>query len=1137
MVERSPIFGKDSTQIGYVEGGEAFDLSGRKRCNYSKETGNLFDDSRRTVGHVSLAGKFVGVFSIADKLFPKFDIAQIELCGIGRTPSQPESEASEVAASADLAAPPSAPDSTEAIQVKDKNEQRVADVERRDISATRGHPISEARQVVALAEEAPSPHDSSEAVQAKDENEQRAADAERRDISRTRGQPLTEARQVAAAAELAEAPSAADPTEAIQIKDKNEQRVADRDSGGTRSQPLSEARQVAAPAELAEAPTTPGPTEAVQAKNENEQRAADAERRDISRTRGQPLTEARQVAAAAELAEAPSAADPTEAIQVKDKNEQRVADVECRDISGTPSQPLTDVALPTELAEAPSAPEPIEAIQLKDENEQRGTDAERRGISGMRSQQLSEASQLATLTEAAEQPRGPDPTEVIQLKDEKGRRAADAERRGIGGTPSQSISEARQVAAPAELAETSTTLDSTEATQAKDENEQRAADAERRDISRTPSQQLSEARQVTPLIEPAERPTAHDAIEAIQIKDENEQHAADRDSSGTRSQLLSEASQAATPAELAEAPTTPDPTEAIQAKDGNEQRAEDAEHRDISRTPSQLLFEARQVTALIDSAEQLTAHDPGEAIQAKDENEQRAADAERRDSSGTPTQLSEASQVAAPAELAEAPTTPSKGIYVQDENGHRSIEAERRGIGGTPSQAISEPSEATTLIGPPEEPSTAGLTEALHSNDAEKARVANVLKSLERSADVKRRRNGGISGQPLSRPSKVSTLTGSPLESSAPNWTETFKRKDTAKDRLVRFVKALKGAANAKRRGSSETLDQPVYGPTKVTMRTISSQESSTPDPSEAFHSKDADKHRLVEILKALGRSADANRRRIDGTPRQSSSTPTKVRTTPTESPAKPSAPDLAEGFHSNDADKDRVVNALKALMKRSRGLIADAPRLQQAEETDLAMTLSVILDPVSPDKPRVQELESRERELKPHLGAAFSAPIDNRLYQGNFATGQQTRPHNAFGTNQQSAPAALADPGAEYPSRASVDTSAAPAAQQLHDASPHTLTPADDNALENARAGRHHRREGGMQPAVEAFMRRLAEFIGTQNNQTATLSSDDAAELKLGASAEASKDADPVPFPGAPDPEVEFERLRATFGTSGRCP
>ena len=121
------------------------------------------------------------------------------------------------------------------------------------------------------------------------------------------------------------------------------------------------------------------------------------------------------------------------------------------------------------------------------------------------------------------------------------------------------------------------------------------------------------------------------------------------------------------------------------------------------------------MTALAELAEAPSAHDPTQAIQIKDENEQRAADAERRDSSGTPSQpLSEASQVAAPAELAEAPTAPgpTEGIQLKDENEQPFIEAERRDIGGTPSQAISEPSEATTLIGPPEEPSTAGLTEA-----------------------------------------------------------------------------------------------------------------------------------------------------------------------------------------------------------------------------------------------------------------------------------------------------------------------------------------------------------------------------------------------------------------------------------------
>ena len=291
----------------------------------ARQTGNLFDDNRKTVGHVSLAGKFVGVFSIADTLFPKFDIAQIELRGIGRTPSQPEFEASEVAASADLAAAPSAPDSTEAIQFKDEDKQPATDAERRDISGTRDHPISEARQVVALAEEAPSPHDSTEAIQAKDENEQRAADAERRDISRTPSQQLSEARQVTALIESAEQPTAHDPIEAIQIKDENEQHAADRDSGGTRSQPLSEASQVAAPAELAEAPTTPGPTEAIQAKDENEQRAADAERRDISRTTSQQLSEARRVTALIESAEQLTAHDPTEAIQINGENEQHAA--------------------------------------------------------------------------------------------------------------------------------------------------------------------------------------------------------------------------------------------------------------------------------------------------------------------------------------------------------------------------------------------------------------------------------------------------------------------------------------------------------------------------------------------------------------------------------------------------------------------------------------------------------------------------------------------------------------------------------------------------------------------------------------------------------------------------------------------
>ena len=74
MAERSPIFSpkEDGHQIGYVEGDGAFDLSGKQRCNYSENTGNLRDSkSGKIVGHVSLEGKFVGLSSASDELFLK----------------------------------------------------------------------------------------------------------------------------------------------------------------------------------------------------------------------------------------------------------------------------------------------------------------------------------------------------------------------------------------------------------------------------------------------------------------------------------------------------------------------------------------------------------------------------------------------------------------------------------------------------------------------------------------------------------------------------------------------------------------------------------------------------------------------------------------------------------------------------------------------------------------------------------------------------------------------------------------------------------------------------------------------------------------------------------------------------------
>jgi hypothetical protein len=48
----------DRQRIGHIEGNEAFDLSGEKRCNYNPATGNLCDpNSGKIIGHVTLQRK------------------------------------------------------------------------------------------------------------------------------------------------------------------------------------------------------------------------------------------------------------------------------------------------------------------------------------------------------------------------------------------------------------------------------------------------------------------------------------------------------------------------------------------------------------------------------------------------------------------------------------------------------------------------------------------------------------------------------------------------------------------------------------------------------------------------------------------------------------------------------------------------------------------------------------------------------------------------------------------------------------------------------------------------------------------------------------------------------------------------
>ena len=76
MAGRSPIFSakQNRYQIGYIEGGKAFDLFGRKRCNYCARSGNLRDpDSGTIVGYVSLQGKLIGASWVIDQLFPNSD--------------------------------------------------------------------------------------------------------------------------------------------------------------------------------------------------------------------------------------------------------------------------------------------------------------------------------------------------------------------------------------------------------------------------------------------------------------------------------------------------------------------------------------------------------------------------------------------------------------------------------------------------------------------------------------------------------------------------------------------------------------------------------------------------------------------------------------------------------------------------------------------------------------------------------------------------------------------------------------------------------------------------------------------------------------------------------------------------------
>jgi|ERR1700722_17762040 hypothetical protein len=77
MADRTPIFNKGGNQIGYIENGGAFDLSGKRCCNYNAETGNLSDPTTKAiVGYVSIGNNFVVPSRIASELFEQLGYSE-----------------------------------------------------------------------------------------------------------------------------------------------------------------------------------------------------------------------------------------------------------------------------------------------------------------------------------------------------------------------------------------------------------------------------------------------------------------------------------------------------------------------------------------------------------------------------------------------------------------------------------------------------------------------------------------------------------------------------------------------------------------------------------------------------------------------------------------------------------------------------------------------------------------------------------------------------------------------------------------------------------------------------------------------------------------------------------------------------
>ena len=164
--------------------------------------------------------------------------------------------------------------------------------------------------------------------------------------------------------------------------------------------------------------------------------------------------------------------------------------------------------------------------------------------------------------------------------------------------------------------------------------------------------------------------------------------------------------------------------------------------------------------------------------------------------------------------------------------------------------------------------------------------------------------------------------------------------------------------------------------------------------------------------------------------------------------------------------------------------LIAQAPPSHDTVKTDL----SVASTPMLSEQASVQEHPSNATDITALASSsqqdkvvAIAFPPFTSSYLGDFSSEQSRRPQDFSDPEKRFAP------GEDHASHGWGET--APAPQPDDDASALMPAPSDESAFESAQPDEPSGGTG-MPPAIEAFMRHLAEYLHSQNHQTATPSS-----------------------------------------------